>query len=267
MKQNNMIKTVRGSLLNATDKYLKLPQDDLRTKMEMCPLCSNPGKRVLQVTVSTHVYPEDWKLLFDGFRFCSDTICPMIYYNNATETYFLKSEIKTKFGLKEENDPKPICYCLSVLEEDIRYEIMKKNCCDSLQDIEEYTKAGTGKWCLTTNPSGKCCRDYLGDVVDKFLKMKESAGVKPLLRKVKQDLEEMPPEKQVSLSVKGMTCNSCVTHVSSVIEKMGGKDISVSLEKEAAVFLLPTITKPDEVAVALTESGYESNVVDQARKK
>ena len=41
----------------------------------------------------------------------------------------------------------------------------------------------------------------------------------------------------------------------------------MSLEKEAAVFLLPTITKPDEVAVALTESGYESNVVDQARKK
>lgn len=260
------LKSVHGNLLNVAEEYSKISEEDSRSKMENCPLCSKSGKRVLQVTVSTHVNPEDWNLLMDGFRFCSSISCPMMYYNNATVTYFLKSEVRTRFGPKEENDPKPVCYCLSVLEADIRYEILKKNCCDSLQDIEEFTKAGTGKWCLTTNPSGKCCRDYLPGIVDKFLKMKEAAGVKSLLNKVKKNLEDTLPEKQVLISVKGMTCESCAIHVKSVIEKIGGNKVNVSLKDANAYFLLPTNTKPDEVALALTESGYETNVVDQSRK-
>ena len=152
------------------------------------------------------------------------------------------------------------------MEEDISYEILKKNCCDSLHDIEEFTKAGTGKWCLTTNPSGRCCRDYLPSVVDKFLRMRDAAGVKPILNKVKRNLEDNLPEKEVHLTVGGMTCESCATHVKNVIEKMGGNKVNVSLKDAGAFFLLPTITKPDEVAVALTESGYESHVVEQVRK-
>ena len=267
MKPENSFRSVRGKILKVSDEYLNLPSEDYRTRMERCPLCFNPGRRVLQVTVSNHVYPEDWKLLMDGFRFCSGNACPMIYFNNATATYFLKSEIKTRFGPKEDEGPKPICYCLSVLEEDIRYEILKKNCCDSLQDIEEFTKAGTGKWCLTTNPSGRCCRDYLGDVVDKFLRMKETAGVKTTLNRIRHDLDGPSAEKQVYLSVKGMTCDSCVTHVSATIEKMGGRNVKVSLKDQDAVFLLPSDTKPDEIAVALTETGYESNVVEKSRTK
>lgn len=266
MAEQNIMKSVRGKVLPVSDEYLKLAEKDFKAKMEICPLCSNVGKRVLQVTVSTHIYPEDWKLLMDGFRFCSNPTCAMMYYNNATGTYFLKSEVKTRFGLKEETGPRPICYCLSILEEDIQYEILKKNCCDSLQDIEEFTRAGTGKWCLTTNPSGKCCRDYLPNVVEKFLKMKEAAGVKPILRMVKENLEETLPGKQVLLAVRGMTCESCVIHVRSVIEKMGGTKVNVSLKEAIATFLLPTTSKPDEVAMALTESGYESEVVEQARK-
>lgn len=76
------------------------------------------------------------------------------------------------FGPKEKEGLRPICYYLGVLEEHIRYEVLKKGCCDSLEDIVEFTKAGTGKWWLTTNPSGKCCRDYLPGVVGRYLSMK-----------------------------------------------------------------------------------------------
>lgn len=94
MMEGGIIRSVRGKQIAVSEGYLEASMEDPRVKMETCPLCSNKGKRILQVTVSNHVDPEDWRLIMDGFRFCYNTNCNMMYYNNATETYFLKSEVK-----------------------------------------------------------------------------------------------------------------------------------------------------------------------------
>lgn len=256
-----IVRTVGGKELRPSEKFVEKVSSDPNQTDVLCKICGEPGLRVLQVTVSTHIKPEHWSLLSDGFRFSGTSTCPVIYFNNNTNVYFLKDDVKTRFGLKEKEDPRPVCYCLGVLEENIRYEVLKKGCCDSLEDIVEYTKAGTGKWCLTTNPSGKCCRDYLPAIVEKYLSMKGSRQARPKLQTVKEKLEEAPqPGKRIALKVDGMTCESCATHIYSVIEKMGGTNVKVSLKDGSAELLASADVQPDEVAKAIEESGYRAQV-------
>jgi len=125
--------------------------------------------------------------------------------------YFSKFDVKTRFGPKESDPPRPICYCLQVTEEQIENEILFKGCCYSLEDIEAYTRAGTGKWCLTTNPSGKCCREYLPSIIEKYLEKSRGGPAEKALNKVALLVEE--PYQSVELGVDGMTCESCVTAV------------------------------------------------------
>lgn len=93
----------------------------------------------------------------------------MVYYNNSSRVYFVKGEVKTRVYHKESGPSRPVCYCLAVTESDIREEILVKECCSSLEDVQEHTKAGTGRWCPVTNPSGKCCKEYMAELIDKLL--------------------------------------------------------------------------------------------------
>jgi hypothetical protein len=132
-----------------------------------CPVCGLRGRRVVALTVTAHLRPEYWSALGDGFWFCWTRECPIFYYDNARRIYVSKDprEVRSRFGLKELGAPRPICYCLGVNAERIFEEVETKGCCDSLEDVERYTRAGTGKWCVTTNPSGVCCRAYLKELV------------------------------------------------------------------------------------------------------
>jgi hypothetical protein len=65
---------------------------------------------------------------------------------------------------------------MSVTEAQIVEEIQVKRCCDSLEDIKEYTKARTGKLCHVTNPARRCCGKHVTAVVERALAgMKETA--------------------------------------------------------------------------------------------
>lgn len=266
-KEFGTVKTVGGKEFKVSEEYFASSSKSQDSAYSACKVCGNIGLRVLQVTVLTHTKAEHWNLLSDGFRFCNNYSCPVIYFNNRTSVYFAKDEVKTRFGMKERDDPRPICYCLGVMEEHIRYEALKKGCCDSLEDIVEYTKAGTGKWCLTTNPSGKCCRDYLPIVVERYLSMKETRKVWEKLQQVKERLEaKKEGSKEVTIKVGNMTCDSCVTHVRTLIERMGGRDVNVSLEEGLASFIAPLELQTDEVTKAIEESGYTAVLLSTKRK-
>jgi copper chaperone CopZ len=226
----------------------------------LCIGCGKKGKKVLKVTAATHVDPVYWDLLNDGFWFSPTSDCDVFYYNNRDGVYFLKDEVKTRYGLKEREPPRPICYCLQVTEEQIEEEILQRGCCYSLEDIVEYTKAGTGKWCLTTNPSGKCCREYLLEVVDRYL---EKAGRKPVrkdLARVKEQLQAGGPQAEISLEVGGMTCESCATAIKSTLEELGAKEVRVSVKAGEAHLRAPASVPPDEVAKAVQDLGYRARV-------
>lgn len=257
--------SVSGEELDVATKYIEAVKADPALEEKLCRVCGGEGVRVLPVTMATHLDAKYWSLLGDSFRFCFTPDCPIIYFNNKKGVYFTKREVKTRFGLKEKDAPRPICYCLQVTEEQIAEEILEKRCCYSLQDIVHYTKAGTGKWCLTTNPSGKCCREYLTRVVDKYL---ERVGRKPIrrdLEAVKETLEAEGPLRELVLEVRGMTCESCAVSVKAMLEKIGGRDVDVSLQKSQAVVKVPLSLPTEEVVAAIEDLGYSASLKEAKR--
>jgi hypothetical protein len=176
-----------------------------------CPVCGLRGRRVIALTVTARLRPEYWSALGDGFWFCGTRECPIFDYDNARRIYVSKDprEVRSWFGLKELEAPRPICYCLGVNAERIFEEVETKGCCDFLEDVERYTRAGTGKWCVTTNPSGVCCRAYLKELVAESL-TRASAVARPPVEQVAERLRaDEVPGVPVELEVGGMDCEAC----------------------------------------------------------
>lgn len=257
--------SLTGLELVESEQYATTLVQDPKSFEKLCRVCGKQANRVLSVTVATHVDARFWPLLADGYRFCATEDCPVLYFDNKKQLYFTRDEVKTRFGPKEKTDPRPVCYCLNILAEQIRAEIEEKKCCYSLQDIVAYTKAGTGKWCLTTNPSGKCCREYLPRIVDEYL---QKVGIEPLadqLQELRQGMTAEGPLQKIVLAVRGMTCESCVASVKATLENIGGKQVNVSFKDGRAQLVAPTTIRADEISKAVEEMGYSSSLVETER--
>lgn len=165
MTSGDRVGTVTGRMLQAAAGWVAAGRP-----IELCPVSETGGHKVKQVTLGNHLRPEHWRWAReDGFYFCSAPTCPVVYYHNALGLYFTQEEIRTRVGIKAAGSPVPVCYCMNVTEEQIVEEIQVKRCCDSLEDIKQYTQARTGKLCHVTNPAGKCCGKHVAAVVEKAL--------------------------------------------------------------------------------------------------
>jgi copper chaperone CopZ len=153
-----------------------------------------------------------------------------------------------------------------VTEEMIEEEMLKKGCCDSLEDIVAFTRAGTGKWCLTTNPSGKCCKEYLEQVVNRYLELAKGTAVEHAIVSVAAQLRA--PALKVDMKVEGMTCEGCEQAVRAAVEALGGSPVSVSYREGRAVALIPAEVTVDELLAALDSMGYRAKVerIDRASR-
>ena len=109
--------------------------------------------------------PEYWHLLDDGFYFCSNPDCEVVYFNGRV--VFTVREVKTKVFFKEKGSPRPLCYCKQVTEEDV-VEAIRRGA-RSVEEVEEMTGIGNGGHCLVTNPSGRCCRQHYVKFIGKIL--------------------------------------------------------------------------------------------------
>ncbi|XP_052076803.1 copper-transporting ATPase 1-like isoform X2 [Mytilus californianus] len=74
-------------------------------------------------------------------------------------------------------------------------------------------------------------------------------------------------ENSVEISVKGMTCMSCVRNIESSISRVNGvNQISVSLENEKATVMYDTVKiSQSQIAEAIDDMGFEANVVKQPK--
>lgn len=165
MSEADRMQTVSGTWLQLAPGWLAAGKP-----AELCPVSNTVGHKVKQVTLGNHLRLEHWAMAWEeGFYFCSDANCPVVYYNNARSRYFTPDEIRSRVGIKAGDPPVPVCYCMNVTEAQILEEIQVKRCCDSLEDIKQYTKARTGKLCHVTNPAGKCCGKHVTAVVERAL--------------------------------------------------------------------------------------------------
>ncbi|MDN5325801.1 MAG: hypothetical protein PWP41_497 [Moorella sp. (in: firmicutes)] len=119
-----------------------------------CPECGTSGKRVASLTIASLLNTEVREnLTATRYNLCLSPSCQVVYYGDDG-SLFTKDQVRVPVWFKEQAPPRIICYCKNVTDSEILEHIVTRQCCNSLQDIREHTRANTGHECLTKNPAG-----------------------------------------------------------------------------------------------------------------
>jgi hypothetical protein len=98
------------------------------------------------------------RVLPGSFSFCRTPECEVVYYGNAA--VFRKPDLKVRVGIKEVEDPAPLCCCFDYARADVRRDIEENGSTRILEEIKTEVQAGFCA-CGVKNPSGDCC---LGEI-------------------------------------------------------------------------------------------------------
>lgn len=107
----------------------------------------------------------------DEYYICLNEDCDIVYFSADKKTIFFKEDMNTPIWFKKGADPKFICYCNRVTEQQIidavRYEGAK-----TIKDIVRLTGAMKNARCEINNPLGQCCGPVIQETIEKALNMK-----------------------------------------------------------------------------------------------
>jgi bacterioferritin-associated ferredoxin len=128
----------------------------------VCKQCLNKGKSVKEITVKSLTKEPKLETItsLQGFYFCETPPCKVVYFNNEQQIYLYKEDIKVRVGIKETQDPIPVCYCHGWTQEKIYEQIKQHGYSTAVEEITAKVKAKECA-CEINNPSGRCC---LGEV-------------------------------------------------------------------------------------------------------
>src|SRR5712692_1676022 len=138
-----------------------------------CPACGQPGRSVETKTLKQMVQP--WRLELvskPGFFFCRSADCEVVYFHPDGDR-LRKPDVRVRVGLKETEDPVPICYCFGFTEAMAVEEIRATGKCTIPQRITAEVKAGNCA-CEIRNPQGACCLGNVNAAVKKAMKLVEA---------------------------------------------------------------------------------------------
>ncbi len=128
---------------------------------DRCHRCGEKGRRVPRETMESLLKPEALERLSRAPYFFDRTPdCDVVYFANDAPSYFTKSELKVRVGIKETAPPIPICYCFGHTAESAREEIAPTGRSTVAKRIAAEVQSGNCS-CEVENPSGRCC---LGEV-------------------------------------------------------------------------------------------------------
>ena len=121
-----------------------------KTIKRECPVCRQLCLDVQKKTLLQHL-KEAWlcNLKDEQYFFCRTKDCDIAYFSNKDKT-FNKADLRTRIGIKEQDDNALICYCFGV----------KKAVAATNKKVKDFVVAQTKDsncTCETTNPSGRCC--------------------------------------------------------------------------------------------------------------
>lgn len=129
---------------------------------DACPACGSKGKPVKPITIESLVVDEARVRAgrADGFRFCAEPTCEVVYFQPETCVRIARSEVRVRIGQKETLAPRPICYCFGHTIEAIEADVRATGTSKVADEITEKCRQGLDR-CEETNPQGSCC---LGNV-------------------------------------------------------------------------------------------------------
>ncbi len=123
-------------------------------------------------TIKHQVRPEFLAAVEDGsFNFCRTALCNAVYFNDR-RLVLTKADVRQRIGVKETEDPVPICYCFGFTEKMIVEELRATGHCTIPQRIAAEVKAGNCA-CEVRNPQGSCC---LGSVTAAVKRLRATEG-------------------------------------------------------------------------------------------
>ncbi len=145
-------------VLSTDPQNAPAPEDDPKRGCTSCGQASRPVKRK---TMLLMLKPDRFDQVGEEqYRFCSDPECRVVYFTEGEGSSFTTADLRVRVGIKEKEDPIPLCYCFGFDEADIREEIAARGRTTIPQRIASLLKEGMCA-CPARNPSGACC---LGEV-------------------------------------------------------------------------------------------------------
>lgn len=134
-----------------------------------CTRCGAASRLVTRRTVLLMLRPELLDRAGEGeYRFCADPHCRVVYFTEGEGPCFTTADLRVRVGLKEKDDPVPLCYCFGFDERDAREEIARTGQCSIPRRISALIKQGMCA-CLERNPSGACCLGEVNRAVKRLL--------------------------------------------------------------------------------------------------
>ncbi len=141
-------------------------------KNDSCPICKKTGDKVKNITVKHMVCDElVEKVKDEDYYLCMNEECDVVYYNSDLDSVFKKADVKVPIWFKKDAEPKYVCYCNEVTEEQVISAVVKDNA-ENMKDIVRLTGAMKNGQCELKNPSGKCCHSVVQSAIDKGLQFK-----------------------------------------------------------------------------------------------
>lgn len=135
-----------------------------------CKECGGIGKPVKNITLA-HLVKKD-KLTFIKnipYFFCSTPNCNVVYFSKDGEVFY-KTDLKIRVGIKETEDPIPVCYCFDYTKKMILDDIAQNGYSTIEAKIKKKVKAGECR-CEITNPKGVCCLGEVSKIVKEVMGM------------------------------------------------------------------------------------------------
>lgn len=139
-----------------------------------CPECRSVGTRVSATTLKHMVKPEFLTLVDKpGFSFCPSVSCDVVYFHTDGDR-LKKADLRIRVGLKETEEPVPLCYCFGFTEAMVRNELERTGACTIPEKITAEVKAQHCA-CEVRNPQGSCCLGNVNAVVRCHMKATKTA--------------------------------------------------------------------------------------------
>jgi len=124
---------------------------------EYCPGCGCAGRPVTRKTVLLMLKPAFFDRAGEkSYRFCPNSECPKVYFVSGEDLVFSTDDLRVRVGLKEREDPIPVCYCFGIDDADVRAGIDREGYSSIPQRITDLIRQGLCA-CPERNPSGACC--------------------------------------------------------------------------------------------------------------
>ncbi len=136
-----------------------------------CPLCRGRAQSVGNTTVKHLVKPENRdKIKEENYGICLEENCEIVYFDE--DQIFKRNDLTVDVWYKKDADPKYICYCARVTEDQIIDAVVSKGA-KSFKEVVKITGAMKNCRCEENNPFGKCCSPQIIETIKLALRKRQ----------------------------------------------------------------------------------------------